>query len=84
MSVHFNTKLHSGMNAMRCTCRLVTSSVALFLECIYQGKGMIANLVNTVLLGTWQAWVGVAGIVALLDPTHCVAAAAQTEAATLQ
>lgn len=45
---------------------------------------MLADLVNAGLLGTWQAWIGITGIMALLGATHCIAAAAQTEAATLQ
>lgn len=34
--------------------------------------------------GTWQAWIGTGSIVAVLGATHSIAAAAQTEAATLQ
>ena len=33
---------------------------------------------------TWQAWVGICGVMALLGPTDSVAAAAQTEATALQ
>lgn len=57
---------------------------AISLERICQHKGTFANLVNAVLLRTWQAWIGITGIMALLGATHCITAAAQAEAATLQ
>ena len=76
--------MHSGSKAVLGVSSLGGCAFAFLLKCMCRGNGMLANLANAVLLSTWQAWTGVTGIVALLGATHCIAAAAQTEAATLQ
>lgn len=58
------------------------------LEAIWHGGGVLATaglLVHShCMKDTWQAWVGVCGVMAFLGAVDSVAAAAQTEAATLQ